>query len=474
MRLLVLLLASLLPARGQDKASKIDELLSRYHENRQFNGTALVAESGSVIFKKGYGMANFEWNIPNAPDTRFRLGSITKQFTAAVILQLADEGKLKLDDKLSQFVPDYPKKTADKVTIHHLLTHTSGIPSYTGFPNFFRDKSRDSYKPLELVKLWWEMELEFEPGSKMRYNNSGYHLLGVIIEKVTGKTYAQALEERIFRPLGMTSSGYDLHTPILARRAGAYQMTLDGVEHAPYLDMTIPYAAGSLYSTVEDLHTWNQALYSDQVLPAKTRDKMVTPFLDNYAYGLVVRKGKSGDRGYTIIGHGGGIHGFNTVMERIVEDRHLIVMLNNTGGARLGEMSQGIQNILYGAPAAPLKKPAAAALYKIVLDKGVAEAVKQAKAWKEDAASGYDIGAGDLSMLATHLARKTKTSEAIEIAKLNAELNPKVAFVHYSLGEAYREAGKKPDAIRAYAKALELNPDEGSPVAQRLKEMLGK
>jgi len=433
-----------------------------------------VAESNKVIFKKGYGMANFEWNIPNAPDTRFRLGSITKQFTAAVILQLVDEGKLKLDDKLSQFVPDYPQKTAGQVTVHHLLTHTSGIPSYTSFPNFFRDKSRDPYRPLELVKLWRDMDLEFEPGSKMRYNNSGYHLLGVIIEKVTGKTYAQAVEERILRPLGMTASGYDLHTPIQAKRAGAYQMTLDGVENAPYLDMTIPYAAGSLYSTVEDLFTWDQALYAGKALPAKTRDKMVTPFLDNYAYGLVARKGQAGDRSYSILGHGGGIPGFSTVMERMVEDRHLIVLLNNTGGARLGEMSQGIQNILYGAPLTPPKKPSAAALYQILLNKGAGAAVQQAKAWKQDAASGYDLTPGELASLSSHLVRKKKTPEAIEIAKLNAEFNPKTAFAHYNLGEAHREAGQKQDAIRAYARALELNPDEGSPVAQRLKEILGK
>jgi tetratricopeptide (TPR) repeat protein len=272
----------------------------------------------------------------------------------------------------------------------------------------------------------------------------------------------------------MTATGYDLHTPIMPKRAGAYQMTLDGVENAPYLDMTIPYAAGSLYSTAEDLYIWDQALYTDKVLPAKSREKMFTVALNNYAYGWVVRKGKAGDRGYTVIGHGGGINGFSTLIERLIEDRHLIVLLNNTGGARLEEMSQGIQNILYGAPLTPMKKPSAAALYQIVLNKGVEEAVKQAKAWSADSTSGYGVSSGDLATLASHLTKIKKTSEAIEIGKLNAELNPKVASAHYSLGESYREAGRRQDAIRAYAKALELNPDEGSPVAQRLKEMLSK
>lgn len=217
-----------------------------------------------------------------------------------------------------------------------------------------RDKVRDPYTPIDLVKVFWGMDLEFEPGSKFRYNNSGYHLLGVVIEKVTGKTYAEVLQERIFGPLKMAGSGYDLNQPLLAKRAGAYSRTLDGYENAPYLDMTIPYAAGSLYSTVEDLSVWDQALYTDKVLPAKSRDLMFTPNLDNYAYGWVIRKTPvdGGKKQVTVIGHGGGIHGFSTLIERIPEDKHLIVLLNNTGGTRLDEMAQAIKKVLYGEAAA--------------------------------------------------------------------------------------------------------------------------
>src|SRR6185436_14293187 len=193
-------------ALAQDHAAKIQEVLALAHKYRQFNGTVLVAEDGKVVYKGGFGLANMEWNIPNTPDTKFRLGSITKQFTATVILQLVEQGKIKLDGKLSDYLPDYRKDVGNKVTIHNLLTHTSGIPSYTGLPGFFDNVSRNPYKVTEFVNKYASGDLEFEPGSKFSYNNSGYFLLGAIIERVTGKTYEQVLKENIFDPLGMKNS----------------------------------------------------------------------------------------------------------------------------------------------------------------------------------------------------------------------------------------------------------------------------
>jgi CubicO group peptidase (beta-lactamase class C family) len=196
-------------AYAQDKVSKIDALIKVYNDYGQFNGSVLVAESGKVIFKKGYGLANREWNIPNNPDTKFRLGSVTKQFTSMLILQLVELEKIDLQGKLSDYLPYYRKDTGDLVTIHHLLTHSSGIPSYTSIPNFFEDISRDPYPVEEFVKKYCSGDLQFEPGSRYVYNNSGYFLLGAIIEEITGKTYDEVLKEKIFLPLGMENSGYD-------------------------------------------------------------------------------------------------------------------------------------------------------------------------------------------------------------------------------------------------------------------------
>jgi CubicO group peptidase (beta-lactamase class C family) len=476
MKQFFLIIVAAISLCAQEAALKIDEILTRYHANGQFNGTVLVSEGGKVIYKKGFGLANMEWNIPNTTDTKFRLGSITKQFTAAIVLQLVNEGKIDLNEKLSHYVPEYPKTTADRVTIHQLLNHTSGIPSYTSLPNFMRDKVRDPYTPMDLVKVFWEMDLEFEPGSRFRYNNSGYHLLGVIIEKVTGKPYADVLQERIFNPLKMGASGYDLNQHLLAKRAGAYARTLDGFENASYLDMSIPYAAGSLYSTVEDLYLWDQALYTDKVLPTKSMQLMFTPALDNYGYGWTIRKTQAPgtQRQITVIGHGGGIHGFSTLIERIPEDKHLIVLLNNTGGTRLNEMSQAITKVLYGAPVAMPRTPASSALYKLIREKDVKAAIAACKQWNENSSTEYDVNPGELAMLTDHLVKQKRLSEAEEIAKLNVELHPKVPPVHYSLGEVYRNAKKRELAIQSYARALELSPANPGPVSERLREMLPK
>src|SRR5436190_989355 len=293
---------------AQDKARQIDELVSVYNKYGQFNGSALVAEHGNVILKKGYGLANMEWNIPNEPDTKFRLGSITKQFTATLILQLAEQGKLKLDGKVSDYLDSYRKDTGGKVTIHNLLSHTSGIPNYTASQGFFQNVSRNPYGVADFIKQYASGDLEFEPGTKFNYSNSGYFLLGAIIEKVTGKPYEQVLKENIFDPVGMKNTGYDHYDQVINKRAAGYIKTPQGYRNAPYLDMTIPYSAGSLYSTVEDLYLWDQALRGDKLLSAKSKEAMFHPNLSEYGYGFVITKASLGPAKVEVpvIEHNGG------------------------------------------------------------------------------------------------------------------------------------------------------------------------
>jgi CubicO group peptidase (beta-lactamase class C family) len=459
-------------ALAQDKAAKIDELMAQYHKNSQFNGTVLVVEGGKIIYKKGFGFANAEWEIPNTPDTRFRIGSITKQFTATLILQLVEQGKIKLDGKLTDYLTDYRKETGDRVTIHHLLNHTSGIPSYTGLPGFFQEVSRDPYSVADFVKKHASGDLEFEPGSKFVYNNSGYFLLGAIIEKVTGKPYDQVLKENILDPLGMKDTGYDRHDAIIKKRASGYQRNPKGVVNAPYLDMSLPYAAGSLYSTVEDLYIWDQALYTDKLISAKSKELMYKPGLQNYAYGWVVTKIPMGENNgaKTVIAHGGGINGFNTLITRLVDDKHLIVLFNNTGGARLDEMNRAITNILYDKPYAAPKKPISEALLKTIVEKDVAAAVKQYHELKTKEAAGYDFREPELNMLGYQLLEMKRTKDAIEIFKLNVEAYPRAANTYDSLGEAYMINGDKELAIQNYKKSLELNPNNAN-AAEALKKL---
>ena len=455
----IVLLACQQAALAQDHAAKIQQVLELANKYRQFNGSALVAENGKIIYKGGFGLANMEWNIPNTPDTKFRLGSITKQFTAMLTLELVEQGKLKLDGKISDYLPDYRKDIGEKVTIHHLLTHTSGIPSYTGQPDFFAKVSRNPYKVGDFVKQYASGNLEFEPGTKFSYNNSGYFLLGAIIERITGKTYAEALKEMIFDKIGMKNTGYDLHDPLIPKRASGYVKTATGYTNAAYLDMSIPYAAGSMYSTVEDLYLWDQALYTDKLLTQASKDLMYKPFLDDYAYGWVITKSsfKVKDQPIPIITHGGGINGFTTTIVRFPNEKHLIVILDNTG-SNLDPVSEKIAKILYNQPYDLPKQSIAAVVEKTISEKGIAAAVAEYRELKAKQSATYNFAELELNAVGYRLMGSGKMNEALEIFKLNVEAYPQAFNTYDSLAEAYMKMDQRDLAIQNYKKSLELDP----------------
>jgi CubicO group peptidase (beta-lactamase class C family) len=449
---------------AQDHAAKIQEVLARAHKYRQFNGSALVAENGKVIYKAAFGAANMEWDIPNTPETKFRLGSITKQFTATVIMQLVEQGKIKLDGKLSDYLPDYRKDVGEKVTIHHLLTHTSGIPSYTSQPGFFENVSRNPYKVDEFVKKYASGDLEFEPGSKYSYNNSGYFLLGAIIERVTGKPYEQVLKQNIFDPLGMKNTGYDHHDTIIPKRASGYNKTPDGYRNTPYLDMSIPYAAGSLYSTVEDLYLWDQGLYTDKVLSAPSKALMYKPFLESYGYGWVITNAsfKQNDQPVQVITHGGGINGFTTTIVRFPKEKNLIVILDNTNSEYLDRLSDSISKILYNQAYEQPKISIVPVLGKTIAEKGIEAGIAQYRDLKAKQAATYDFAEPELNQLGYQLLRSGKAKEAIEIFELNVEAYPQGFNAYDSLAEAYMAINERELATQNYKKSLELNPNNAN------------
>lgn len=331
-------------AQAQDLAAKLDTLLSGYQKNRAFIGSALIAKGGKVIFEKGYGMANVELDVPNGPDTKFRLGSITKQFTATAILQLEEQGKLSVTDTACKYLAECPESWK-AVTIHQLLSHTSGIPSYTDGPEFAQPKMmRIPLKPVEILMLTKDKPLEFQPGEKWKYDNSGYIFLGVIIEKVSGEKYAEYLKKHIFGVLDMQDSGYDDSSVILKNRAQGYRSVTDGFRNADYLDMSLPYAAGSLYSTVHDLYRWDRALNTDKVLKQASREKMWTPVKNNYAYGWSIGEAHK----HKQIAHGGGINGFATFIARYPDDDAVVIVLSNNERANAGAIAGGLSGILFG------------------------------------------------------------------------------------------------------------------------------
>jgi CubicO group peptidase (beta-lactamase class C family) len=295
-----------------------------------------------VLFAKGYGMANLEHEVPNTTRTKFRLGSITKQFTATAILQLEERGKLATDDPACKHVADCPPAWKP-VTIYHLLTHTSGIWNFTNDPGYRKTWMLPS-RPEKTMERFRDKPLEFTPGSQYRYSNSGYIVLAVVLEKMTGGRYEDFLDANIFQPLGMKDTGHDTWEAILPNRASGYQLERGRLVHAPYHDMTVPIGGGDLYSTVEDLLIWDQALYTEKVLSKKSLEKAFTPFRNNYGLGWAITT----MFGRRMIAHGGGINGFSTSINRFPEDRSLVVVLSNNASSPAGPMARDLAAILYG------------------------------------------------------------------------------------------------------------------------------
>jgi CubicO group peptidase (beta-lactamase class C family) len=327
---------------AQNPEARMDQIVASYAAKQQFMGTALVARGSDVIFSKGYGSANVEWNLPNTPSTKFRVGSVTKQFTAAAILLLEERGKLKVDDPVKQYIPNAPAAWG-KITIFNLLTHTSGIPNFTAFADVAA-YSRQPTTAEKNVAHFMDKPLDFQPGERWSYSNSGYIVLQYLIEKLSGASYEAFLQENIFTPLGMKDSGYDVSTAILPRRASGYQITPNGLRNAEFVDMTTPGGAGALYSTTEDLLKWTQGLFGGKLLSAASLQKMTTPFKNDYAFGLGVRT----VNGRKIIEHNGGIQGFTTQLTYYPAEKLTVAVLCNSGGPQPGEIADQLATLALG------------------------------------------------------------------------------------------------------------------------------
>ena len=329
-------------ARAQDLLPKFDEYAQAAAKAEGFSGAILVARDGKVLVSKGYGMADLENDVPNTPETKFRIASVTKQFTAAAVLLLQERGKLSVQDSVCKHVAPCPEAW-QPVTIHHLLSHTAGMPDFTGFPDYARTM-RETATVESLITRFRDRPLDFKPGENFRYSNSGYVLLGHVIEKVSGQSYESFLRENIFGPLGMTNTGYDRAAGIVKRRARGYAAGPDGPVNANYLDMSIPFAAGGLYSTVGDLYLWDQALYGEKILKKPSLDAMFTAVRDDYGYGY--RVNKLFNRRHAV--HGGGIEGFRTTINRFPDDRVTVIVLSNYEAGQAGRIARDLAAVAFG------------------------------------------------------------------------------------------------------------------------------
>ncbi len=330
----------------------IDDYLKTQTSAGNFSGTVLVAKKGTIILRKAYGFANYELDVPNTPTMKFRIGSVTKQFTALAILQLQERGLLKVTDPLAKYIPDFPN--AHNITIHQLLTHTSGIFNISRTPDIL-ERAKQSItleKEIEIIK---KGAPEFTPGDHYSYNNSGYVVLISIIQKVSGKTYEKYLQENIFNPQGMKDSGIDDPIKIIKNRVAGYDKDTHGLKNAVYTDMAWANGAGAIYSTIDDMYLWNRALYGNKLLSQKSLDAMMTGYIPmvqgsdaiKYGYGLEIENNTPFGRR---IEHGGKTNGFRSLLVCYPDEDVCIIILSNFIFAPVKEIKDTIMANLFNQP----------------------------------------------------------------------------------------------------------------------------
>lgn len=343
-------------AAHAQSAGDIARFADAEYDAGQFMGAVLVARDGTVVFDRGYGDADLGWDIPNDGDTKFRIGSLTKQFTAVATLMLRDRGMLALDAPIATYLPDAPPAW-EKVTVRNLLTHTSGIVNFTGLESFQKEKARPTADD-EPMALFRDAPLGFAPGSKYEYSNSNYVVLTRLIERLSGQPYAAFLRENLFDPAGMEDTGYDDPRAIVSHHAAGYVSGPDGPRNAPFVDMSWPLGAGGLYSTTHDLLKWERALFGGALLPAASMTDLLTTAKGNYALGILVdHEGEN-----TTISHDGGIEGFNSWLGYDPDRKVTVVVLANLNSIAANRLGTALMKLAQGQDVQPVAVRNAVAL----------------------------------------------------------------------------------------------------------------
>lgn len=340
--IILLIVVAFYPATPQSTSAVLDSFMSAYASQHNFHGAVLIAQKGKLLLHKGYGFRNAQQQVLNDSNSLFQIGSVTKPFTAAIILKLQEEKKLSVQDKLSKYMPDYPK--GDCITVAHLLTHTSGIYNFTDNAPFLATEVSKPASKQKMIALIKSKPLAFEPGSQWQYSNGGYWLLGCIIEAVVQRPYEQVVRNYIFEPLQIRNSGFDFAHLVSKQKATGYFTLNDSMTTvAPIVDSSIAYAAGSMYTCTGDLYKWHKGLLHHIILSKASLDKAFTAVKNDYGYGWFINTVK----GNRMISHSGGIHGFNSHFASIPEDDVCIVLLSNTANKRLKAIANDLLNIVY-------------------------------------------------------------------------------------------------------------------------------
>ena len=466
-------------ANAQSKAGHIEKLMRQYAATDQFNGVVLVAENGKLIYQNVFGVADYEWNIKNTIDTKFEIASITKTFTALMIMQLAERGKINLNGTVADYLKDYPAETGSKITITHLLVHSSGLQtdiadfpaSGNNFPDIAAKINEDFLSISEQVNLIAKRPLLFEPGTNFNYSSDGYTVLGRIIEVVCNKTYEAALDSLILKPLQLNQTGYKDHFTIIGKRAVGYAETYLGYKRGRPFGIA---PSGGMFSTARDLLKWEQALYTEKIItrPYKEIIFTKTPFVTGNGWKINENffNTNSSDS-IKVVKCTGGLPGFTALVVRFLRDNKTIILLENLRHLtyRHDEITEAIGNILYNKSYLLPKKSLAREMLKQLQNQGQQQATNLYKSFKRDSSSYY-LNESEVNSIGYFLLNTFNKDAALQFFKINTIEFPNSSNAFDSLGEAYMENGDSKNAIANYKKSLDLNP--GNDNAKKMIEKL--
>jgi len=465
-----------------DKVAALQRLCQATADTGLFSGAVLVACDGKILYEQAFGLANREWDIPNTTDTKFRLASVSKQFCSMLIMQLVQEGRIKLDDNITDHLLYYRKDTGSRITIHHLLAHQSGIKDFTSNFDYRSTISRSSFGKDEFIKLHCMEDLIHDPGTIYSYCNAGYCILGRIVEKVTGQTFEVNLRERIFQPLGMANSGVDRNRHVIKKRASGYTFGPFGIENAEFIEMdSTPGPAGGLYSTVEDMFLWDRSLYTDKLLNQSNRELMFTPNRDvpevkaaggraqsvyGYGWNINTRTHPITKRRTKVINHGGAINGFRSMENRLVDDDAFVIVLCNQGDPYGGNevwnavtrLSTELIHIVTDQPFRMPGKPRRTQdqrMYQIAQ----AEDAQAVIDWFEENGKQAPWG-GSLASLADRLIDDGQIKDALRLMDFDVEQTPKKVWLIRKTAQACLDHGRPIKALLYANKGLKLRPND--------------
>jgi CubicO group peptidase (beta-lactamase class C family) len=454
------------PVERPDVPSRVAETIDNYVRNRGFNGVVMVADADGVIVQQARGVSSLQLGAELQPNDVFRIGSLTKPLTAVLVLALVNEGRLSLNGQLGEYLPElYAGAPAGAVTVEQLLAHTSGLKDLPRNYNdpFWQTTARQTFTPKDFAKAWIPPELSDQPG-KWRYNNNGFYLLGLIVERVTGTPYADALRRYVFEPAGMSHSGvYDVKTVVPHMVSGYARSDLGAMEQAMIVDPTVSFSAAGVYSNADDLLAFSRALSSNRLLPAALKDRMFTDGGAQYGLGWGVERWPTGQgEQMTVQTHSGSVPGYQSLLVRADDGTMVVILDNFWQGATVVELGRDLFAIAHGAPARAPKRLLGDLLTPIAAREG-ADAMDAAfRAAPTEGDDAYDVSEGALNSLGYSLFRKGLKEAAVRVFEWNAAAHPGSANVHDSLGEAYLGVGRREDARRSYERALSLDPSSTS------------